>query len=201
MSNEDPSEHDEVVSSLLDLQRRLRGGRGADTPPAPAPVRTIEQPAAPPMPAETVEVSEAGVGVRMTPERAAPRRPISGDGEPPTTAGADRVAALAQRLRHLEDDLSGVLGSIESMTGAVSESISADVTAKMGAMQREVDARTSRIVSDRVSAVSERLASELDAQRRDLAGLIERRLGSMEATLRDAIRDAADADADADPQP
>jgi hypothetical protein len=199
-------EHEEVVSSLLDLQRRLRGGDD-DVPEPPSndsqgasAVRRVEEASAPaPDPSDEVEVAESDLSVLMTPASEIPETaPAARDRFAPVTqlptatatatAGDDRMAALAQRLSRLEQDLSGVLDSIDTIRGDVTE----DLAARMTAMQAENDARTTRIVAEHMDAVSDRLSGELGVQRRDLAGVLEQRIRDMEATLRDAIRTAAD---------
>ena len=210
MTEKEPGEHEEVVSSLLDLQRRLRDGDAGDAPTEevrsdpPSPVQTFEPPPpSPPPPADEIRVFEPGLSVRMTPSTdpaGAPVRPQAPREQrfapvtqlPTATAGDDRVAALAQRLSRLEQDLSGVMESIDTVRGEVEATVSADVATRMTAMQAETDERTARMVTEGLYAVSDRLTGELGAQRRDLAGLVEQRIRDMEATVRDAIRRAAD---------
>lgn len=192
MTRKEPSEHDDVISSLTDLQRRLRE---ADTHAAP---RIVEPHPGVPTQAEPVEVAERDLTVRMTP---VPEDPGS-DGEgrerfapvtqlPTASAGLDRVAALTERLSRLERELSGVLGSLDSMRVRVAAEATAEVAARMVSIQRETDERTARIVTRRMDAVSSRITSELEEQRRDLSDLLDRRMADMKATLRDAIREAA----------
>ncbi len=215
MTEEESFEHGEVVSSLMDLQRRLRGDAGAaepsgDAPRAVAPVRTASPPIeAPPSPedvTETVEVAEPDLTVRMAPTEtsrpAEPAVPRPGAEErfapvtqlPTTTAGEDRLTSLAQRLGRLENDLSGVLGSVESMRSDVTTSVNSHVTERMTAAQRDDDARIARIVAERLDAVSKRLSAEVVLQRRQLAALLEQRIEGVEETLREAIREASQVD-------
>jgi hypothetical protein len=254
MSDDETIEHGEVVSSLLDLQRRLRGDPGAPQPSADAPrsatpVATTSPPVEAPRTAETVEISEPDLTVLTTPE-AVPRpdepqtdqpqvyeseiyqpqisqpqiyqprtdeprtvRPdpvVPAEVErfapvtqlPTSTAGDDRLSGLSQRLSRLEDDLSGVLGSIESMRSDVTSSVTSNIAERMTAAQREDDARIARIVAERMDAVSKRLSAEVVLQRRQLAALLEQRIGTVEESLRDAINEAAHIDLhDPDPQP
>jgi uncharacterized protein YhaN len=194
MTRKEPSEHDDVVSSLTDLQRRLREADGRAAP-------TIVQPH-PEAPTQvgSVEVAEPDLTVRMMPvhdshdlgherrERFAPVTQL-----PTASAGTDRVAPLTERLSRLERELSGVLGSLDSMRVRVAAEATADVAARMVSIQRETDERTARIVTHRMDTVSDRITSELEGQRRDLADLLDRRMVDMEASIRQAIRDAAGA--------
>jgi hypothetical protein len=190
MTRKEHPEHDDVISSLTDLQRRLREADGR----APS---TILEPH-PPQP-EPVEVAERDLTVRMTSlreatasdeehrERFAPVTQL-----PTASGGLDRVAALTERLSRLERELSGVLGSLDSMRVRVAAEATAEVAARMVGIQRETDERTARIVTRRMDAVSSRITSELEEQRRDLTDLLDRRMDDMKATLRDAILEAAD---------
>jgi uncharacterized protein (UPF0335 family) len=190
MTENEPSEHDEVVSSLLDLQRRLRAdGAGiseasAGASSSPVQVRTAEEPPIGSAPGR-VTVSEQQLSVRMTPMT-----------EPETAPVDDRVEALAQRLSRLEEDLSEVLDSIDSVQGDVKGEMAADIARRLASEREEADARVARLVAERMDAVSARLSAELGAQRRDLAGLLEQRIGDMEAGLRTAVTDALVADGD-----
>jgi hypothetical protein len=201
MTEKEPFEHDAVMSSLTDLQRRLREAgeheegdeaRGEVVGEGAAP--TIVETEAP----DTVAVTERDLTVVMTPapeperpglerrERFAPVAQL-----PTASTGEDRVAVLSERLARLEDELSGVLGSLDSMRGRVAAEVTADVAGRMVAIQHETDERTVRIVSDRMDAVSTRVTGELEEQRKDLAGLLERRMVDMEVSLRDAILEVA----------
>jgi uncharacterized protein YhaN len=224
MTDDETIEHGEVVSSLLDLQRRLRGDPGApqrspDAPPSETPVATASPPIDAPRSAETVEISEPDVTVLTTPEmvprpdeprivQPEPTIPIPTERFAPvtqlptSTAGDDRLSGLVQRLTRLEDDLSGVLGSIESMRTDVTTSVTSDIAERMTSAQRQDDARIARIVADRMDAVSKRLSAEIVLQRRQLAALLEQRIGTVEESLRDAINEAAHIDLRGpDPQP
>ena len=213
MTEKESFEHGEVVSGLLDLQRRLRGGDPveppSETPIAGGPVRTASEQRTAERPAESVTVSESDVSVLMSPSAGpqtgpSPAAPAQAERFAPVTqlpttaAGDDRVAALAQRLSRLEDDLSGVLGSIESIKGDVAESLATDVDARMIAVQREVEARAARILTERMDTISTRVSGELGAQRRDIAEILEQRIRNMEAALRDTIREAAETGVDPD---
>jgi hypothetical protein len=183
------SEHDDVVSSLTDLQRRLReaDGRAASTIVEPHPAQE-----------EQVEVAEQDMIVRMTSVRQAPesdeerRERFAPVTQLPTSSGGlDRVAALTERLSRLERELSGVLGSLDSMRVRVAAEATADVAARMVGIQRETDERTASVVTRRMDAVSSRITSELEEQRADLVDLLDRRMADMKVTLRDAILEAA----------
>lgn len=198
MTEKEPFEHDSVMSSLTDLQRRLReaGDETADADGAGATI--VEAPSGSGPQEDTVAVVERDLTVVMTPtseqerperdrrERFAPVAQL-----PTATTGEDRVAALSERLAQLEDELSGVLGSLDSMRGRVAAEVTADVAGRMVAIQHETDERTVRIVSDRMDEVRTRVTGELEEQRRDLAGLLERRMTDMESSLRDAILEVA----------
>ena len=188
MTEKDPFEHEAVMSSLTDLQRRLREA-GEDAAP------TIADAGAPPR-EDAVAVTERDLTVVMTPapdaERSERRERFAPVAQLPTAStGEDRVAALSERLAHLEDELSGVLGSLDSMRGKVAAEVTADVAGRMVAIQHESDERTVRIVSERMDEVTTRVTGELDEQRKDLAGLLERRMIDMETSLRDAILEVA----------
>jgi uncharacterized protein YhaN len=179
MTEKEPFEHEAVMSSLTDLQRRLREAGEEDESGE-----------------GSVAVTERDLTVVMTPateaepperrERFAPVAQL-----PTSSTGEDRVAALTERLAQLEDELSGVLGSLESMRGKVAAEVTADVAGRMVAIQHESDERTVRIVSERMDEVTTRVTGELEEQRKDLAGLLERRMIDMETSLRDAILEVA----------
>jgi hypothetical protein len=196
MTEKEPFEHEAVMSSLTDLQRRLReAGEGEEARKGAAP--TIVDAGAPPR-EDTVAVTERDLTIVMTPapeaerpererrERFAPVAQL-----PTASTGEDRVAALSERLAHLEGELSGVLGSLDSMRGKVAAEVTADVAGRMVAIQHQSDERTVRIVSERMDEVSTRVTGELEEQRKDLAGLLERRMIDMETSLRDAILEVA----------
>jgi hypothetical protein len=205
-------EHDDVMSSLLDLQRRLRNGdgeAGEASGVGTAPTVVEARPAAPRQ-EETVEVVERDLSVLMTPvvepleddDRAGRRADERTEPEPPerfapvtqlptASGGEDRVAALNQRLSRLEGELSDVMGSIDTMHGTVAAEVTADVAARLIAIQQATDERTVRLVADRIDAVSTRVTGELEEQRRGLAGLLEQRMRDMTASLRTAIREVA----------
>lgn len=193
MTEKEPFEHEAVMSSLTDLQRRLReAGEGVGDEAGPGAAPTIVG-ARPPMRDDTVAVTERDLTVVVTPapeterrERFAPVAQL-----PTASTGEDRVAALTARLAHLEDELSGVLGSLDSMRGKVAAEVTADVAGRMVAIQHESDERTVRIVSERMDEVTTRVTGELEEQRKDLAGLLERRMIDMETSLRDAILEVA----------
>jgi len=84
-----------------------------------------------------------------------------------------------------------VLGSLDSMRGKVAAEVTADVAGRVVAIQHESDERTVRIVSERMDEVTTRVTDELEDQRKDLAGLLERRMIDMETSLRDAILEVA----------
>ena len=188
MTEKEPFEHEAVMSSLTDLQRRLREA-GQDAAP------TMVDAAAPPR-EDTVAVIEQDLTVVMTPapegERPERRERFAPVAQLRTAStGEDRVAALSERLAHLEDELSGVLGSLDSMRGKVAAEVTADVAGRMVAIQQKSDERTVRIVSERMDEVSTRVTGKLEDQRKDLAGLLERRMIDMETSLRDAILEVA----------
>jgi hypothetical protein len=237
MTDEHGKEHEDVMSSLLDLQRRLRGDSStlgdaqtvveAPTPTSEpsAPVGTIAQDVPPAHP-DVVAVSEQDLTVFMTPtgssdpevekERFAPVTQL------PTSAVADdRVAALAGRLAQLEEDLSGVMGSIQSVredvradlaskvtalqadvdvrvsflkadvSSQVAAEVTAEMTAKVQRLQAESHARMQQTFGERLYAVESRLVRELQEQREGFAGLMAQRYEGMVTTLRDAIHEAA----------
>ncbi len=194
MTEKDPFEHEAVMSSLTDLQRRLReAGEDGEAGDGPTIVDARALPRE-----DTVAVTERDLTVVMSPAPE-PERPERERRErfapvaqlPTATTGEDRVAALSERLAHLEDELSGVLGSLDSMRGKVAAEVTADVAGRMGAIQHESDERTVRIVSERMDEVTMRVTDELKDQRKDLAGLLERRMIDMETSLRDAIIEVA----------
>ena len=211
MTEDEPHDHHgDVVSSLLDLQRRLRGGDTA-APPAPVPPPPAERhPSTPPppdRPRDQVEVVEGDVTVR---EPAGER--FASVTQLPTTAGDDRLAALSDRLGRLEADLTGVLGSIATVSGDVNASaqgvearldamltdtetridaVRAETEARLEAARRDADERSARMLAERLAALSDRLTEDIVVQRRDLVALIDRRIGSMQEALRATIREVA----------
>ncbi len=206
MTDEHGTEHDDVMSSLLDLQRRLRGDGSklgeASTPapdPSAPPATTITRDPRPADP-DVVEVSEPDLSVLMTPT--GPSEPERDRFAPvtqlPTAAVADgRVSALADRLARLEDDLSGMLGSIEAANRDTKVDVESKVTAlqaelaaRIERLQAESEARLQRSLAERMYAVESRLVGDLREQRDGLASLIGQRFEGMDARLRQAIREA-----------
>jgi hypothetical protein len=254
VTDEHGNEHEDVMSSLLDLQRRLRGDGsavrepsapsasstvGEESTPAPdpsaPPVITIPQNDPPPTHPDDVVVSERDLSVLMTPTEASASEVEAERFAPvtqlPTAAVVDdRVAALADRLARLEEDLSGVMGSIASvredvgsdmdarvtavqadadvkvsfLKADVSSQVAAEVTAGMTAnlqrMQAESHARVQRTVGERLYAIESRLVGELGEQREALERMMAERFEGMDAALRNAVHRAA-ADAGADNAP
>ncbi len=125
MTRMDPTtQHEEVVTSLLDLQRQLRGDDSAagEVRPPMATSDLMKAPVA--LGSEEMSVAENDLRVLMTP----PREPgYASEDERlgfapvtqlPTAASGpsdDRLLAMSERLGRLEDDLSGVLGAIEEI--------------------------------------------------------------------------------------
>jgi uncharacterized small protein (DUF1192 family) len=188
MNDDRSTGHDDVMSSLLDLQARLRGGdAAADESPAStegaADVarRTTVSTATP----EPVTVVERDLSILMgatpasTSERLAPVTQL------PTAAVADdRIAALTQRLSRLEGDLSEVIGAL----GTMREEVASDTDERIGAVRREV----TRTLTERLDAVESRVVDELRVQREDLTGLVGERFRSMDERLHRAIREVAE---------
>jgi hypothetical protein len=194
MTEKEPFEHESVMSSLTDLQRRLREA-GEDEEAGAGSAPTLVDAGAAPR-GEPVAVTERDLTVVMTPaseaERPERRERFAPVAQLPTAStGEDRVAALSERLAQLEGELSGVLGSLDSMRGKVAAEVTADVAGRMVAIQHESDERTVRIVSERMDEVTTRVTGKLEEQRKDLAGLLERRMIDMETSLRDAILEVA----------
>jgi hypothetical protein len=206
MTDEHGTEHDDVMSSLLDLQRRLRGDGSklgeASTPapdPSAPPSTTITRDPRPADP-DVVEVSESDLSVLMTPT--GPSEPQRDRFAPvtqlPTAAVADgRVSALADRLARLEDDLSGMMGSIEAVNRDTRVDVESKVTAlqaelaaRIERLQAESEARLQRSLAERMYAVESRVVGDLREQRDGLASLIGQRFEGMDARLRQAIREA-----------
>jgi hypothetical protein len=206
MTDEHGTEHDDVMSSLLDLQRRLRGDGSklgeASTPapdPSAPPSTTITRDPRPADP-DVVEVSESDLSVLMTPT--GPSEPQRDRFAPvtqlPTSAVADgRVSALADRLARLEDDLSGMMGSIEAVNRDTRVDVESKVTAlqaelaaRIERLQAESEARLQRSLAERMYAVESRVVGDLREQRDGLASLIGQRFEGMDARLRQAIREA-----------
>jgi hypothetical protein len=184
VTDEHGNEHEDVMSSLLDLQRRLRGdgsasgessGPGtartvgeASTPapdPSAPPVITIPQNDPPRTHPDVVEVSEQDLSVLMTPTEPSASRVEAERFAPvtqlPTAAVADdRVAALADRLARLEADLSGVMGSIAS----VREDVGSDMDAKVTAVQADADVKVSFLKADVSSQVATEVAADMTAK-------------------------------------
>ena len=188
MTDKEPFEHDDVVSSLLDLQRRLRGSEAGagETPPDDLPagtsVRTIEEPGSqepgtqdpgtqepktqePGSPAprspQGVEVSETDLSVLMTP---APERE---PGEPDPVAAGARFAPVTQLPTTAAGDvrvsvLAQRLSRLEQDLSGVLESI--------GTMQDDVTAVVTAEVAGRMTSMQEEAdarAARLVAERMD----------------------------------
>jgi hypothetical protein len=176
------TEHEEVVTSLLDLQRRLRGDEDA-TPEGASPLEDKGSDPLRPPPSSTIVVEEADLQILMT-AGADDDRPIgTGAGihderwvVPPVTsfpigssAWADAeggVVELQDRLERVEDDLSEVRGSVEGL---------------------KVDAETARAaeaaILDEVSAQREELRHAIDEGFRRLQEtLVRLRAGSHDGT-------------------
>ncbi len=113
--------HEEVVSSLLDLQRRLRGEadpRDVDAWSGLPPGRRRRR-GRPPVPEGGVAVeTDTGLGVIAAPEPGPPRgierAAALRSGGP--AAPEERAAAFEERLLRLERDLDALLASIEELS-------------------------------------------------------------------------------------
>ncbi|HEV8565326.1 MAG TPA: hypothetical protein VGR41_10455 [Actinomycetota bacterium] len=180
--DEDLEAHEQVVTSLHDLQAKLRG-EVVDETPAPAdatPGETIIEipeaegpkeslagwPATPEVdasPEETPEASDVQVLVTPDPDGAAEREdfapvttlPVAGAPEP-------RLVALSDRLARIEQEMS-------------------QVTDRVGSVADPRD--------DRILALEQRLRHEVGSQRADLLRAIHDRFDRLEATIAEALGD------------
>jgi hypothetical protein len=163
------TQHEEVVTSLLDLQRRLRGGEDA-TPEGAVPI--AEEGSDPlPMPRSTTIVVQegdlqilmtadadedlpAGTGARPHDERwvVPPVTSFPISSAAPTERG---VAELQDRLERVEGDLSEVRGSVERL---------------------EVDAETAR-------AAQAAILDEISAQRDESRNAFDEGFRRLQETL------------------
>jgi hypothetical protein len=103
------TQHEDVVTSLLDLQRQLRGDEDVPTDEA-APVEGSEPDAAPLPPSSTIVVEEGDLQILMTPmtEREQPMGKRF-------TPEDDRFEELQGRVERVEEGLTGVRGSIHHL--------------------------------------------------------------------------------------
>ncbi|HXF73595.1 MAG TPA: hypothetical protein VNO79_13435 [Actinomycetota bacterium] len=112
--------HEEVVSSLLDLQRRLRGEADPDVDAWPGlPPKGRRRRGRPRVPEGGVAVETgSGLGVIAAPEAGPPRGVERSDGlgAGGPAAPADRAAAFEDRLARLERDLDALLASIQELS-------------------------------------------------------------------------------------
>jgi hypothetical protein len=179
--DEDLDAHEQVVTSLHDLQAKLRGEVVDETPAADAtPAETIidipeaedpkESSAGSPAtleldasPEETPESSDVQVLVTPDPDGAAEREdfapvttlPVAGAPEP-------RLVALSDRLARIEQEMS-------------------QVTDRVGSVADPRD--------DRILALEQRLRHEVGSQRADLLRAIHDRFDRLEATIAEALGD------------
>lgn len=105
--------HEEVVSSLLDLQRRLRGDQGAGVADPAAGPRAARTGVAAPrrVPTDAVEV-RADEDLRVV---AAPAKRTRWNRRTPPPG--DRARAFEERLARLERDLDALLAEIHDLGG------------------------------------------------------------------------------------
>lgn len=158
--DEGGSQHEEVVTSFLDLQRRLRGDENETTEDAGS-IEEHDGDADPMPPSTTIVVQEADLQVLITPtalqdepEAASAARDERLGSVPVTRfpiasaapAGADEhVAALQGRLEQVEDDLTGVRGSIGRLEAeaeaarAMEAAILDEVSAQREELRRAID--------------------------------------------------------------
>lgn len=123
-----PQDHEEVVDTLLDLQRRLRG----DPPIARSGVRPSRSAMAPPRPMtettpdEVIVVDDLDAAVIEVDGR---QTGADAAGHPEVAVGDDRVRALDDKIRRLEDDLSGVFETVGRLAESMDRSSEGGVRA------------------------------------------------------------------------
>lgn len=176
-----PQDHEEVVDTLLNLQRRLRG----DPPLARARVRPSRSPVGPPpiapevrMADDVIVVDDLDADVIDVDDLAEsdPRQ------DPIVPVDEDRVRVLDDKLRRLEDDLSGVFETV----GRLAETMDA---AADGGVRGEDLAR----VETKVDLVSEELRERLEAERAAMTSTLEDHFARLESTIATALgEDRAD---------
>ncbi len=150
----DGTAHEVVVSSLMDLQARLRGDGAEETP-----TRTATRTVAPA--AEMLSVVEDDLTVEVA---GAPPEDDEGSVAPvtllhPATKADDaRLTALTERLERLETELEGVVSRIQGVDperldrleavhdelGAQHQGLSAAIDAHFAQLQASIDERLRR---------------------------------------------------------
>lgn len=172
--DEDREGHEEVVTSLFDLQAKHRGEADEHDPESPVlTTGIIEIPeagdgeATPPAPpnggASEPETSDVPVLVTPDPEGAAERDEFAPVTTLPVGASTEpRLIALSERLARIEQEMARVTDRAGSTT----------------------DPREDRIV-----VLEQRLLHEVGSQRADLLQMIHDRLDRLETTIAEALRD------------
>ncbi|MEX2101158.1 MAG: hypothetical protein WEA54_01355 [Actinomycetota bacterium] len=154
----DPDTHAEVVDTLLGLQRRLRGERSE--PGAPAASAAPSSRSSEPEPAEdtVVVVDDVDVSVEIDP--------------PPTVGDTGRVGALAERVRKLEGDLSGIFETVGRLADDV------DAARSTGASAEELQR-----LEERLGSMSADLRSAIDRERIALEDTLERHFSRLRSAI------------------
>jgi hypothetical protein len=184
--------HEEVVTSLLDLQARLRGDGGEDTTTQTAvhtdePQEVVRVPDAGPvfvnMPedglktheleteteadTEALSVVEDDLTVAVEPDEERLLEVISDESEghvapvtplhPASTLGADaRLAALSERLSHLESELDGVIDRIATVDPARLDRLEG-IHDELAVQQQRLQAAIDSHFSELQRSIAERL--------------------------------------------
>jgi hypothetical protein len=166
--------HEQVVTSLLDLQARLRG----EERPSP--------PEAPPEPDERSEADEVVVLPHVEDGSQVPR---SSD-EPPPTEDTPEVQVLTTPDPDEAEERPGFAPVTALHTGAAAEDRLADRVSGLEGSIASVEAMAEEREqerSDRMVALEQRLLHEVASQRRELIQAIDDRFAQLDASLREGL--------------
>ena len=143
--------HEVVVSSLMDLQARLRGDGDEQTPG-----QTATQTEAPAIELLSVVEDDLTVQVEAVPSdeegHVAPVTPL----HPAATADNARLAALTERLERLEAELDGVIDRIQKVDPARLDRLEA-VHAELGVQHQGLTAAIDSHFTQLQASIDERL--------------------------------------------
>ena len=144
--------HEVVVSSLMDLQARLRGGGEEETP-----AQTATRTEVPAVEMLSVVEDDLTVEVKAVPSgdedgHAAPVTPL----HPATKADDARLTAMTERLERLETELEGVIARIQGVDPERLDRLEA-VHDELGAQHQGLTAAIDSHFTQLQAAIDERL--------------------------------------------